>query len=443
MKARTRTVLLVGIGVVLLIVIIVANVSKERGAQFKVQVADATMGEISSTVRAPAKVQPETLVKLSANVPGEVIRIAVKEGDQVRKGHFLLQLDDAQYRAQLRQNQAALDAARSNLRLSETSLEQSESIVRRKEQLYQQKLVSPEEIETARTQRDGDKARVDANREDISSAEAALQSAQDNLRKTVFLSPIDGTITQVNVEQGEIVMIGTMNNPGTVILTVADLNRMKVEADVDETDVASVTLGQTATIKVDALPDTTLTGRVSEIANSPKVTGLGSQEQQTNFEVDVMIENPPPTLRPGMTADVEIKTATKTGVLRVPIQAVVVRTAEELERAAKGAKGGRGGKRGKPAGKKGDAGTAATDTAAGGDQKKKSEEIKGIFAMVSGEAQFRKVKTGIASDTDLEISGEMKAGEKVITGPNKILRMLKPGSRVKIEEPKAKKEEKR
>ena len=440
MKVRTRTALLVGLGAVLVTVIVVANVSRSGGARFGVQVADATLGELSSTVRAPAKVQPETLVKLSANVPGEVIRIAVKEGDAVQKGRFLLQLDDTQYRAQVRQSQAALDAARSNLRLYEASLAQSEASLGRKEQLFRQNLVSPEEIEAARTQRNTDKARADGSREEVARSEASLASAQDNLRKTTFLAPIDGTVTQLNVERGEIVMIGTMNNPGTVILTVADLSRMKVEADVDETDVATVKLDQNATIKVDALPDTTLTGSVSEIANSPKVTELGSQEQQTNFEVDVTIDDPPPSLRPGMTADVEIKTATKMGVLRVPIQAVVVRTAEELTRAAKGAKGG---KRGKAAERKGKAVAAAADTATAGDPKKKSEEIKGVFVMADGEAHFRRVKPGIASDTDLEVSGEIRAGEKVVTGPNKILRMLKPGSRLKIEEPKAKKEEKR
>jgi len=239
-------------------------------------------------------------------------------------------------------------------------------------------------------------------------------------------------VTQLNVERGEIVMVGTMNNPGTVVLSVADLSRMKAEADVDETDVASVRLGQTATVKVDALPDTTLTGQVVEIANSPKISELGTQEQQTNFEVDVMIDNPPSTLRPGMTADVEIKTATKTGVLHVPIQAVVVRTPEELAKAKAAGKAGRG--------THADAVTASRPGAS--DPVKKNEEIKGVFVMVDGEAQFRKVRTGIASDTDLEVSGDVKAKEKVITGPNKVLRQLKPGSKVKVEEPKTKKGEK-
>jgi HlyD family secretion protein len=430
MKPAVRRGLLIGGGALLVLLIVVANLSKGQGGRLGVQVADAKVGEISATVRAPAKVQPETLVKLSANVPGEVVRLAVKEGDSVRKSQFLLQLDATQYRAQLNQSRAALDAARSSLRLSEVALEQSESLLKRKETLFERKLVSPEEVEASRTQRNSDKARVDVNREEVTRSEAAVQSAEDNLRKTVFTSPIDGTITQLNVERGEIVMVGTMNNPGTVVLSVADLSRMKVEADVDETDVASVQLGQTATVKVDALPDTTLTGRVVEIANSPKVTDLGTQEQQTNFVVDVMIDHPPASLRPGMTADVEIRTATKSGVLYVPIQSVVVRTADELRKAEASRKKGRG---------KGGSAAADEDSAAAG---KRNEELKGVFVLVNGEAQFRKVRTGIASDTDLEVSGDLKAKDQVIIGPNKILRQLKPGSRVKIETEKPKRGEK-
>ncbi len=429
MKPAVKRGLLIGGGIILLTAIVIANVAKGQGGRQGVQAEPVTLGDISSTVRAPAKVQPEVLVKLSANVPGEVVRLAVKEGDPVKKGQFLLQLDATQYQAQLRQSQAALDAAKSNLRLSEVALQRSESLLKRKESLFERKLVSPEEIEIARTEHNTDQARADVNREEVARATAAVQSSQDNLRKTIFHSPIDGTVTQLNVERGEIVMVGTMNNPGTVVLSVADLRGMKVEADVDETDVASIRLGQTATVKVDALPDTTLTGRVAKIANSPKISELGTQEQQTNFVVDVRIDNPPPTLRPGMTADVEIKTATKTGVLHVPIQSVVVRTAEELSKA-----------------KVGRAGRSRTGAAAAEpnppEPAKKNEEIKGVFVMVDGVAQFRRVRTGIASDTDLEVTGDVKEKEKVITGPNKVLRQLKPGSKVKIEEPKTKKGDK-
>src|SRR5439155_3736429 len=213
---------------------------------------------------------------------------------------------------------------------------QSEASLQRKESLAAEKLVSPEELDQARTQRNSDKARVDSNREEVEREMAAVQVSEDYLRKTRFDAPIDGTITQLSIERGEIAVIGTMNNPGTVILTVADLARMKVEADVDETDVSTVTLGQSAEVKVDALPDTTLTGRVSDIANSPTIEDVATQEQQTNFKVDVMIDNPPRMLRPGMTADVEIKTATRDSVLTVPIQSVVVRTPDDLKPPVKG-----------------------------------------------------------------------------------------------------------
>ncbi len=433
MTGRRKRIVWIGLGALVLLLVIVANLRRAAGGQAVVQAGEVKRGPIASTVRAPGRVQPQTQVKLSANVPGEVVRLAVKEGDRVRKGQFLLQIDDAQYQAQVREMAAAIAAAQSNLRLAQAALDQAESSLRRKESLFEQKLVSPEELDQARTQRDSDQARLDANREEVERARATLQVARDNLRKTRFDSPLDGTVTQLNIERGEIVVIGTMNNPGTVILTVADLSRMKVEADVDETDVATVFLGQKAKVKVDALPDTTLTGRVTEIANSPFVENLETQEQQTNFQVDVEIDNPPATLRPGMTADVEVETASKDSVLYVPIQSVVIRTPADLKPPEKGKKGRRGSSaEAKPEGE--------AVKPAGGPGGKEPEEIRGVFVIAGGLAEFRRVKPGIASDTDYEVTGELKPGEKVAIGPHKVLRTLKPGQRVKIEEPKKAKE---
>lgn len=427
MTARAKRIVWIGAGVLVVLLVVLSNLKRSAGAQASVQAGEVKKGSISSTVRAPGRVQPETMVKMSATVPGQVVQLSVKEGDRVRKGQFLLQIDDTQYRAQTREATAALAAARSNLRLAEASLEQSEAAWKRKESLYTQKLVSPEELDQARMLHSTDKARVDASREEVERASASLQAAEDNLRKTRFISPIDGTVTQLSIERGEIVVTGTMNNPGTVILNVADLSRMKVEADVDETDVSAVTLGQTAKVKVDAVPDTSLTGRVSEIANSPSIEDAATQEQQTNFVVDIMIDRPPASLRPGMTADVEIKTATKDSILYVPIQSVVIRSQEELDAAARKGKAGAGRQS-----KDEDKGP----TAAKGGKDPKTEEIKGVFVINKGLAEFRRVKPGIASDTDFEVSGDIKPGEKVVTGPHKILRTLKPGQKVKIEEPK-------
>jgi len=423
MKGRTRIILIVA-GVVLLLVIILANVNRSAGGKMAVQAGDVRRGTVTATVRAPGRVQPETQVKLSANVPGEVRNLPIHEGDSVRKGQFLLQIDDAQYRAQVGEATAAIAAARSNLRLAEASLAQSESVLKRKEALSSQNLVSAEELDQARTQVSTDRARVDGGREDVQRLQSTLQMAHDNLRKTRFVSPIDGTVTQLTIERGEIAVIGTMNNPGTVLLTVADLSRMKVEADVDETDVATVRIGQEATVKVDALPDTSLVGHVTQIANSPLISGAETQEQETNFKVDVTIDNPPPILRPGMTADVEIRTARRDSVLAVPIQSVVIRTPDDLKPPETGKKK-RGGAH---------AETAEKTTPSG--ERPKQEEIRGVFVIENGKAEFRRVKTGIASDTDFEVNGEIKPGEKVVIGPHKTLRSLKPGQRVKIEEPK-------
>ncbi len=428
MTSRAKRFVWIGAGALVLVLVVVSNLNRSAGGQVAIQAGEVKKGSISSTVRAPGRVQPETMVKMSATVPGQVVQLVVKEGDRVRKGQFLLQIDDKQYRAQVREASAALAAARSNLRLAEAALEQSEASWKRKEALSAQNLVSAEELDQARTQRNSDRARVDANREDVERFGATLQMAEDNLRKTRFESPIDGTVTQLSIERGEIAVTGTMNNPGTVMLTVADLARMKVEADVDETDVSAISMGQTAQVKVDALPDTSLTGRVTEIANSPSIENQETQEQQTNFTVDVMIDRPPLSLRPGMTADVEIKTATKDSVLYVPIQSVVVRTQADLEPASK---------RGKKSGpRRAKAEEGGKSPASAAKDSKSSEEIRGVFVIAKGLAEFRRVKPGIASDTDFEVAGDLKPGEKVIIGPHKILRTLKPGQKVKIEEPK-------
>ena len=424
MKGRTKA-LLIGGGALLVILVIVANVARSSGGKTAVQVGEVKKGTITATVRAPGRTQPETMVKVSADVPGKVIRLAIKEGDRVKRGQFLLQIDDVEYRAQVANSEAALQAARSNLRQAEASFAQSDAALKRKESLFDQKLVSPEEIDVARTARDTDKARLDARREDVAQSSASVVIARDRLRKTRFISPLDGTVTQLAIEEGEIVITGTMNNPGTVILTVADLRQMKVEADVDETDVSSVRLGQKAKVTVDALPDTSLVGHVTEIANSPSISGTGTQDQQTNFLVDVMIDTPPTMLRPGMTADVEVTTATRDSVLLVPIQAVVVRTPDELTPASK--------HRGKKKKSDKDAAAATTANKDGG----KPKEIRGVFVMgKEGAVSFRKVTTGLSSDTDYEVNGDLKPGEKIVTGPFRVLRTLKPEQRVRVEEPK-------
>jgi HlyD family secretion protein len=232
-------------------------------------------------------------------------------------------------------------------------------------------------------------------------------------------------VSALNVEQGEIVVTGTMNNAGTQILTVSDLSRMLVRADVDETDVVDLRIGQKAKITVDALPDTSFAGTVTEIGNTAKRTLTGGSEGQTNFEVKVVFDQDVPQVRPGMTADVEIDTGTREKTLGVPIQAVVVRTQRELERAGKHAP--RAAKRAAKA----DAMVAAEDDTIG----RKEKEITGMFVVRDGMAAFVPVRTGLASETEIEVFGDAKEGESVVAGPYKALRELKPNTKVKKEAP--------
>jgi HlyD family secretion protein len=236
------------------------------------------------------------------------------------------------------------------------------------------------------------------------------------------VAPLDGAVSALNVEAGEIVITGTMNNPGTQILVVSDLSRMLVRADVDETDVVDMTVGQKARITVDALPDTSFPGTVVEIGNTAKRSIASAVEGQINFEVKVVFDHDVPQVRPGMTADVEIETATHSKTRAVPIQAVVVRTERELERATK--RGGRERRR--------NAAQAAVEDTVG----TKDKEITGVFVVREGVARFTPVRTGIASETMIEVqSDSLKAGDSVVSGPYKALRDLKPGTKVKQETP--------
>jgi len=428
------------LAVVLVGVLVAANMARQKGTKgVGVQIARVRVEDITSRVRAPGKIEPRTQVKISADVMGKIVRLNVKEGDPVKRGQLMLQLDDTQYRTTLRQAQAALSSARARNKEAQNALKVSNSTFERQKALYEQKLLSPAEWDQATQSHEAAQSMALTAAQEISRSEAAVAAAADNLRKTRFEAPIDGVVSALNVEAGEIVIMGTMNNPGTQILSVSDMSRMLVRADVDETDVVDIVLGQKAKITVDAMPDTSFAGTVVEIGNTAKRSQTAAVEGQTNFEVKVVFDQTVPEVRPGMTADVDVETATHAKTMGVPIQAVVVRTERELERAAKG-KGAKGGKdavkKEKTAAKKKKSGmdafaVSAEDDTAG----RKDKEIAGVFVVREGEARFVPVRTGIASETTIEVFGDLKAGEPVVSGPYKSLRELKPGQKVKPETP--------
>jgi len=410
--------------VVLVAAIVAANLARGKGGKTEsVQLARVRQEDITSRVRAPGKIEAKTQVKVSADIMGKIVVLAVKEGDRVVKGQLMLQLDDTQYRAYHEQALATAATALARAREAEQALKVAESTYRRQQALFQQKLLSEAEWDQANTGIESARSAAQAARQEVARSSAAVAGAADNLRKTRFVAPFDGVVSALNVEAGENVITGTMNNPGTEILVVSDLSRMLVKADVDETDVVDMKLGQKAKITVDALPDTSFPGSVTDIGNTAKRSVTSTVEGQTNFEVKVVFDTNVPQVRPGMTADVEIETGTHARTLGVPIQAVVVRTDRELERAAHKA-GAR------PKKRVSGVALAAEDDTVG----RKDKEITGVFVVGKDNiAKFVPVRTGIASETMIEIFGPVKAGEVVVAGPYKALRDLKPGGKVKRE----------
>jgi len=415
----------IGLGAVLLLVLVGVNVASQSSKKgVAVQLAKVRVEDITSRVRAPGKIEAKTQVKVSADIMGKVTNLAVHEGDHVKKGQLMLQLDDTQRRSDYLQGKTMLASAQSHKRDADSRLKVAESNFTRQKALNEQKLLSAAEWDDANQTLLGAREAVASANEDVARAEAALHASSDLLGKTSFLAPFDGVVSALNVEQGEVVITGTMNNPGTEILTVSDLSRMLVRADVDETDVVDVRIGQKAKITVDALPDTSFVGTVTEIGNTAKRNTSGGVEGQTNFEVKVVFDQTVPAVRPGMTADVEIETATHPKTNGVPIQAVVVRTERELERAAK-----KGAKQRQAKPNRSDALAAEEDTIG-----RKDKEITGVFVSRDGIAKFVPVRTGIASETMIEIFGELKPGESVVAGPYKALRELKPEQKIKQEQ---------
>jgi HlyD family secretion protein len=390
-----------------------------------VQLARVRREDVTSRVRAPGKIEPRTQVKISADIPGKVVVLNVKEGDPVRRGALLLQLDDTQYRTAHAQATAAMSSARARLREAESALRVSDAAFQRQKSLFEQKLLSQAEWDAANNSHEGARVAVSTSQEEVTRSTAAREAAADNLSKCRFVAPFDGVVSALNVEKGEIVITGTMNNPGTQILVVSDLSRMLVRAEVDETDVVDMKIGQKAKISVDAFPDTTFAGTVVEIGNTAKRSNISSVEGQTNFEVKVVFDANVPEVRPGMTADVDIETGTHLKTLAVPIQSVVIRTQSQLDRAAKGKLGE------KPKKKESKIKNASFEDDTVG---KKDPEITGVLAVKDGVTRFVPVRTGLSSETMLEVFGGLAEGEQVVSGPYRALRELKPGAKVKREQ---------
>ena len=398
--------------------------------------------DLEAIVTASGKIQPKKTVNISAQTMGRVTRLAVEEGDRVKAGQFLLQLDPVNFQAQVRRDVAAVAGAQTALEQSKVSLQSAranldlaQKNLKRQQELWSSGLTTRETLERAQSElemRESDlKAReqeIKTRETQLSQQQAGLASSEHTLAQVRFDAPFDGIVTRRNIEEGENVVTGTMNNAGTVLLTVADMSVIEAEVEVDETDIPFVQMGQKAVIKIDAIPDREFSGKVTEIGNSPiQTAGTGTTRTATNFKVTVQVDGTIPDVRPGFTCTAEITTATRTQVVAVPIQAMTVR---ELRYDAQGniIHEQRPPRRGFSFGPPQAAPPPAPVELKPGE---KREEHEGVFVMQDGKAAFVIVKTGIAGERYLEVQSGLKEGDQVITGPFDSVRGMYVGDAVK------------
>jgi len=397
--------------VVLVVATAAGAVVRSRGKKApEVQTAKVGRQEIVQKVSATGKIQPKTKVDISADVSGKITKLAVVEGQPVAKGALLVTLDQARYLAAVESAEASVSSAQSNAALVNENMVQAENEFKRSQRLLENEFESQASYEAKRAQYQVEVARHKSAMDQVAQAQAALKQARDDLSKTTIYSPMDGTVSALNKEEGEIALGSQFQKD--VILTVADLSAMEAQVKVDENDLVAISVGQSAEIEVDALPDQVLRGAVSEIGSSAVSAGAGTSEQKTEFEIKIALSDAPPTLRPGMTASADIITNTNPSALSVPLQSVVARAVDQLVRK--------------------------------GEERKDAEArykadrdgfVEVVFCIEGGKAVAKQVKTGIQSDERIEILEGLSEGDEIVTGSYRaISKDLENGAAVTIKQ---------
>jgi len=397
-KRRKKAIIIFAV-IAFIAILIIFNLQSQREKSLKVTVEKVKKENLTSITSASGEVKPKKNVNISAHVAGRIIKIGVEEGQRVKENDFLLKLDSTQYEAMADRDRALISSHKADLIRAEATLKKDERYYERQKKLYDEKLISEELLEAANAQYEISKAQHQAILFQIEQAQASFESTLDTLSKTIYNSPIDGIITSLRVEEGEIAMIGTMNNPGTILMTIADLSVMEVEVEVDETDVIGVEIGHRAEVRVDALPDKTIEGKVTEIGSSALQQTTASQESK-DFKVIITLENPPESLKPGLSASADIITAEKQDALAVPISALVLREKEEEE------------------------------------NNKNAEQEEGVYVVENSRVKFYPVEKGIMGEMMIEIISGLEEGQEIVVGPYSALRQLKDDMLIKQEEKK-------
>ena len=422
MSKRNKVLLGSGIGVLVVVLIMVsASAKREKGIEVRFE----TVGrrDLVAAVTASGKIQPKKKVDISADITGRITRIAVREGDFVQKGQFLLQIDPTIYQANLQRAQAAMSQAEAGAVQARATRDQSARALTRTKELHEQNpnLISQEQLEQAQTASDIADANLTASQHLVEQSRAGLQEARDQLAKTHLVAPMAGRVTRLAVEEGEVAVPGTFSRETGLLLTISDLSVIQTKVQVDETDVVRLHLGDSVEVTIDAFPDTTFIGRVTKVSNSAILTaasavGGAQSDRAVDYEVEITLANPPTEVRPDLSATARIVTDTRKQALAIPIIALTVRENTPISTEQRPARG---------------EAQAATprDTSHRGTGNKK--ETEGVFLIHSGVATFHPVKVGIAGEEHFEVVEGVHQGDTIVAGPYQAIRDLKEGAHVR------------
>ena len=419
MTRRMKFGIFAAIAIVAVVGLFMAGQAKKKNAATEVRLEQVGRRDLVSAVTASGRIEAQSKVDVSADITGRIIRIGVKEGDLVTKGQFLIQIDPAQYQANVARSQGLVASAQAGLVQARANRDQAERALARSKELAKagSSLIAPEAVEQSQTSYEVADANWRASQAQLDQARAGLREAQDQLSKTRLIAPMSGRVVRLAVEEGEVAVPGTFSRETGLLLTIADLSVILANVKVDETDVVRLSRGDSVEVTIDAFPDTTFTGRVTKISNSAQLTATqtnaGSTDQAVDFEVEVTLDNPPADVRPDLSCTSRIVTDTRVKALSVPIIALTVRDNEPVpnENAPDGAAS--------PA-------PARRDTSAA-----RKKDTEGVFVVTDGIATFRAVKVGIAGDEHFEIVEGLREGETIVAGTYQAIRDLKDGAKVK------------
>jgi HlyD family secretion protein len=465
-KTKWKIIITLAVLLVAAIGVYASTVLSKRGV-VTVQTGKVVRADLASVVTASGEIKPKNYINIGANAGGIITDLPVKEGDHVRKGQLLARLEDVQPAADVKSSEAGLASAEADSSASEAGVKAADENLKtlqaavekdkadlarmksdldRAESLYNEKLMARQDydlrkftyesqqaairesearLQQARAQREQYSAQLMSSQKHIAQMRAGLVRVADILHKHSSFAPLDGVVTNLPVRVGESVVPGLQNQTGTLIMTIADMSLITAEVKVDETDIVNIKLGQPADVTIDAIPNKTFKGHVTEIGNTAILRSTGvaanqsaiSSQEAKDFKVVVAMDNPPDEVRPGLSCTAKVTTATRQNVLTIPIQALTVRQKGDLEA--------------KPAGTGGGIQAATKlDPAA---EKAKKEELTGVFVVNGDKAVFQKVETGITGATDIEVASGLKEGDQIVTGTYQVIRTIKNETQVKVD----------